>query len=223
MAIIGWRSRPAGQEFLAADLDGRARGWCVFGLPSEVRRRIAHDALRDGRQRHGAWVTPTPLLIVDVAHHGRPEAGYATPSCTWLRPVRKANRCPAKSNLATEDPPSVILRRTTALGVPERGIACDAERANGFGSRISGREGASRDGQTGKWPRASAAKRFLCRRSHGSRADTTYLQISALRCDPQGRTTRRPPTRRHVAHAVCYARMTARSFRAPWSGLAGGR
>ena len=58
MAIMGWRPRPAGQEFLVADLDGCARGWCAFGLSGEVRRRIADDAQRLGQQHRGAWVTP---------------------------------------------------------------------------------------------------------------------------------------------------------------------
>jgi bifunctional non-homologous end joining protein LigD len=71
MAIIGWRSRATGQELLVADLSGRPRGWCSFGLSGEIRQRIADDAQRHGRQHRGAWVTTVPLLMVDVFHHGR--------------------------------------------------------------------------------------------------------------------------------------------------------
>ena len=97
MAIIGWRSRPTGQEFLAADLDGRARGWCAFGLPGEVRRRIADDAQRDGRQHRGAWVTPAPLLIVDVAHHGRPGGRLRDPILSAVEAGEKAEPLPNRA------------------------------------------------------------------------------------------------------------------------------
>ena len=109
MAIIGWRSRPSGQELLAADLDGHARGWCAFGLSGEVRRRIA--------RRRSASRPPTPRSLghTNPAPDRRrrsttyvPEAGYATPSCTRLRPTSKPNRCPAehRSPAAPAAPPS---------------------------------------------------------------------------------------------------------------------
>ena len=72
VAIIGWRRRTAGDELLVADLDGRARGWCAFGLSSQMRRELADQARRCGRQHRRAWITPTPLLTVYVTHHGRP-------------------------------------------------------------------------------------------------------------------------------------------------------
>jgi bifunctional non-homologous end joining protein LigD len=72
VAIVGWRERTgAPDELLIADLDGRPRGWCAFGLPGEARRRVAEDARRRGRERRGAWIAPAPLMFVDVAHHGR--------------------------------------------------------------------------------------------------------------------------------------------------------
>jgi bifunctional non-homologous end joining protein LigD len=73
LAIIGWRERPgAPDELLVADLDGRPRGWCAFGLPAETRQSVARAARRHGRQRRGAWIAAAPLILVDVAHHGRP-------------------------------------------------------------------------------------------------------------------------------------------------------
>jgi hypothetical protein len=72
MAVIGWRQRSAGAELLVADLGGRPRGWCTFGLSGETRRRIADEARRAGASNRGAWMVPAPLLMVDVAHHGRP-------------------------------------------------------------------------------------------------------------------------------------------------------
>ena len=71
MAVVGWRRGDRGDELLVADLDGRRRGWCAFGLSGETRRRIADEARQVGRQHRGAWVAPAPLLVVDVAHHGR--------------------------------------------------------------------------------------------------------------------------------------------------------
>ena len=67
MAIIGWRSRPSGQELLAADLDGTLAAGARSASPARSGAGSPDDAQRHGRQRRGAWVTPTPLLIVDVA------------------------------------------------------------------------------------------------------------------------------------------------------------
>ena len=71
LAVVGWRRQERGDELLVADLDGRRRGWCAFGLSGETRRRVADDARELGRERRGAWIAPASLLIVDVAHHGR--------------------------------------------------------------------------------------------------------------------------------------------------------
>jgi ATP-dependent DNA ligase len=71
LAVVGWRRHERGDELLVADLDGRRRGWCAFGLSGETRRRVADDARVLGRERRGAWIAPAPLLIVEVAHHGR--------------------------------------------------------------------------------------------------------------------------------------------------------
>ena len=97
MAIIGWRPRPAGQEFLVADLDGRARGWCAFGLAAEIRQRIADDAQRHGHQRRGAWITPAPLLIVDVAHHGRARGRLRDPILHAVGAGEKADPLPSRA------------------------------------------------------------------------------------------------------------------------------
>ena len=117
MAIIGWRPRPTGQEFLVADLDGRARGWCAFGLAAEIRRRIADDAQRHGHQHRRAWVTPAPLLIVDVAHHGRPggqlrdpilnavaDTEKAEPLRNRPTPTGRSRRPPARRTLLVKSP-----------------------------------------------------------------------------------------------------------------------
>ena len=80
LAIIGWRERPgAPDELLVADLDGRPRGWCAFGLPAETRQSVARAARQYGRQRRTGWIVPAPLMLVDVAHHGRPDGQLRDP------------------------------------------------------------------------------------------------------------------------------------------------
>jgi bifunctional non-homologous end joining protein LigD len=80
LAIIGWRERPgAPDELLVADLDGRPRGWCAFGLPAETRQSVARAARRHGRQRRSAWIVTAPLMLVDVAHHGGPDGRLRDP------------------------------------------------------------------------------------------------------------------------------------------------
>jgi bifunctional non-homologous end joining protein LigD len=80
LAIIGWRERPgAPDELLVADLDGHPRGWCAFGLPAETRQSVARAARQYGRQRRSAWIAAAPLMLVDVAHHGRPRRRLRDP------------------------------------------------------------------------------------------------------------------------------------------------
>jgi bifunctional non-homologous end joining protein LigD len=80
LAIIGWRERPgAPDELLVADLDGHPRGWCAFGLPNKTRQTVARAARQHGRQRRSAWIAATPLMLVDVAHHGRPDGRLRDP------------------------------------------------------------------------------------------------------------------------------------------------
>jgi bifunctional non-homologous end joining protein LigD len=71
VAIVGWHRGGHGDELLVADLNGRRRGWCAFGLSGETRSQIAEEACRLGREHRGAWIARAPLLLVDVAHHGR--------------------------------------------------------------------------------------------------------------------------------------------------------
>jgi bifunctional non-homologous end joining protein LigD len=83
LAIIGWRERPgAPDELLVADLDGHPRGWCAFGLPAETRQSVVRAARQCGRQRRSGWIAPAPLMLVDVAHHGRPGGRLRDPILT---------------------------------------------------------------------------------------------------------------------------------------------
>jgi hypothetical protein len=59
-------------------------------------RRIAADAQRHGHRHRGAWVTRAPLLIVDVAHHGRAGGQLRDPILHAVADTEKAEPLPSR-------------------------------------------------------------------------------------------------------------------------------
>ena len=91
----GGRGQPARSSWSPISTAALAAG-ARSASPAEVRRRIADDAQRLGQQHRGAWVTPALLLIVVVAHHGRPGGRLRDPILHAVEAGEKAEPLPSR-------------------------------------------------------------------------------------------------------------------------------